>query len=712
MEIKEAVKRMLGLRKQYPNYVLDVDKYLSKDSLNESVNPYEEMLFYVSRETNIDPLTLSTLNEAEISKVIDFDDIVNVTEEFGEAKQEYQKSVGQQLKTLGKKEEPKKKEEVYANNVDFLNKLSKKTLFRLVGDIDAYKAAKAQIKIIREHKKIYQGNPKFDEDLQALESVIEIFENALKNPTEVGKAKKETAEYKRESREISAKYKALDLEIKGYKPSSIANLFISLKTDVMPVYDDDVISDYPEKAGEGYNVYDPTITNAVDKLCNLLYYIADLTGLDVFEIYNMSVSKLKKALNSVKYKLTDKLEELEKEKELTKIDMMTLSSSAYGTTASEVALKHYGGDKKKAISLIMASYTQSVISIALNIAKNYGSQDYLDDLIQEGLLFANIEAENYIDIWGSRENPISFPSFINSKVSLYLRKYAVGLKKGGIMGATTAMVLATADMREFNKFKERIISIDPEARFWDDEKWKVEYSLSRIKQGKESMLNGDAKIVSADSEDEEGKKVFELKSDYDTESMFMSNDALGQLDDAFRDYIEIINTRNINGLRIFSAADVLILDRLAGFVENKRNTQSKWFWTFTDIAKDLKVSDSTINSKFSTNTSTIFDKLELVGKENRRLKKSIDIITKYIKYLYRKDNKNLRGIFYLLPRLTELVQEEVTKVESNIVKTQNGQFDFRDQVLIRMKKNNGDYGKPYTYVDFLTGKSETYQPKK
>lgn len=712
MEIKEAVRRMIGLRKQYPNYVLDVDRYLSKDSLNESTNPYEDMLFYVSRETSIDPLTLNSLNEAEISKVIDFDDIINVTEEFGEAKQEYQKSVGQQLKTLGKEKEPKKKEEVYANNVDFLNKLSKKTLFRLVGDIDAYKAAKAQIKIIREHKKIYQNNPKFDEDLKALESVIEIFENALKNPTEVGKAKKETAEYRKESREISAKYKALDLEMTGYRPSSIVNLFLSLKKDVMPVYDDDIISDYPENAGEGYNVYDSTITNSNDKFCNLLYYIADLTGLDVFEIYNMPKNALTKALNAVKYKLNDRFEELKKEKELTKLEMMTMSSAAYGTTASEVALKHYGGDKKKAISLIMASYTQSVISIAFNIAKNYGSQDDLDDLIQEGLLFANIEAENYIDIHGKDENPISFPSFINNKVGLYLKKYAVGLKKGGIMGASTAMNLATADAREFNKFKERIISINPDARFWDDERWKVEYSISRIKSGEESLLNGDAKIVSADSEDEEGKKVFELKSDYDTESMFMNNDALGKLDDAFRDYIDIINTRNENNLRIFAAADVLILDRLAGFVENKKNPQSKWFWSFTDIARDLKVSDATISSKFSTNTSTIFDKLDLVAKQNRRLKNSVDIITKYIKYLYKKDNKNVRGIFYLLPRLTELMQEEVRNVESNIVKTQNGQFGYRDELLPRLEKNNGNYGKPYTYVDFLTGKSETYQPKK
>ena len=121
MELKDAVKRMFGLRKQYPNYVVDIDRYLSTDSLNESSNPYEEVLFFVSRETGTDPLTLQTLNEAQVMKIIDFDDIIDVGQQYAEAKNAYQSAVHQELRTLGKtggkeKEKDLRQQQLLINN--------------------------------------------------------------------------------------------------------------------------------------------------------------------------------------------------------------------------------------------------------------------------------------------------------------------------------------------------------------------------------------------------------------------------------------------------------------------------------------------------------------------------------------------------------------------------------------------------------------------
>lgn len=715
MEIKEAVKRMFGLRKQYPNYVVDIDRYLSTDSLNESSNPYEEALFYVSRETNIDPLTLQTLNEAQVMKVIDFDDVIDVGQQYAEAKTAYQLSVKQELKTLGKSEAPQKEKdkfELTKGNVKFLNELSKKTLFRLVGDIDAYKTAKAQIKIIREHKKYYPNNPKFDEELKNLEEVIEIFENALKNPVTVGKEIKGTKEYREKNREMSDTIKGLSEEMTGYKPSSLMKLYHELK-GFMPVYDETYVSDFPKMYGSGYDVFDPSIVDPIEKFTNILYYISSLTGLDTFEIYTMSEYRVKKALIENDHKLRDKREQLEKEKELTILEKKAMSSSAYGTTASDVAVAHYGSDRKKAAALIMASQAQVVIATAISIANSMNAKDYIDDIVQQGMLFCNLKVDSYLDFCKDHpERHISFPSYLGSGLGLYLKKYAAGLKKGGVMGDSTAMNLSTMENREYQSFRNNTMAMNPEAALWSEEEWKTAFAMFKLGKGETPLFNGNATIVRADEEDEEGKKVFELKSDYDTESMYENNRAKNALDDACRDYVDIINTKTSSGLRIFAAADVLVLDRLMGFVENKYNKESPWFWTITEIAKDINIAAPTVAVKFSGVGSNIFKKLEEAGKTDSKLRKSTKILYNYLKYLYSKENKQLRGVFYLLEHLTELIVKEVREVETNIVKSDNpkdNRYYFEDELLERLEQTR-NYGKPYKYVNFITKETKIFQP--
>lgn len=713
MELKDAVKRMFGLRKQYPNYVVDIDRYLSTESLNESANPYEEALFYVSRETGTDPLTLQTLNEAQVMKIIDFDDIINVGEQYAEAKNAYQSAVRQELKTLGKSAEPKEKDkfELTKGNVKFLNELSKKTLFRLVGDIDAYKTAKAQIKIIREHKKFYPNNPKFDEELQNLEEIIQIFENALKNPVAVGKELKASKEYKEKSREMSDSIKALSEEITAYKPSSLMKLYHELK-GFMPVYDETYISDFPKMYGKFYDVFDPSITDPIEKFTNILYYISSLTGLDVFEIYNMSEYKIKKALIENDYKLIEKREALEKEKELTILEKKAMSSSAYGTTASDVAVTHYGNDRKKAAALIMASQAQTVIALAISIANTMSAQDYIDDIVQQGMLFCNLKVDDYLDF--CKENPdrhISFPAYIGSGLGLYLKKYAAGLKKGGVMGDSTAMNLSTLENREYQKFRNNTMALNPESAVWSEEEWKTAFAMFKLNNGETPLFGGNATIVRADEEDEEGKKVFELKSDYDTEQVYESNSAKAALDNACRDYLDILNTKTNTGLRIFAAADALVLDRLMGFVENKNNPQSRWFWTLREIAKDINVPDPTVNVKFS-GPANIFKKLEEAAKANQKIKKSAKILSNYLRYLYSKENKQLRGVFYLLEHLTELMVKEVREFETNIVRSDaagGNRYYFEDELLERLEETR-NYGKPYKYVNFITKETKIFQP--
>ena len=718
MELKDAVKRMFGLRKQYPNYVVDIDRYLSTDSLNESTNPYEEALFFVSRETGTDPLTLQTLNEAQVMKIIDFDDVIDVGQQYAEAKNAYQSAVRQELKTLGKsapKEKEKDNFELTKGNVKFLNELSKKTLFRLVGDIDAYKTAKTQIKIIREHKKFYPNNPKFDEELKNLEEIIEIFENALKNPVEVGKGIKSSDEYREKSRAMSDTIKALSEEITGYKPSSLMKLYHELK-GYMPVYDESYISDFPKMFGKFYDVFDPSITDPIEKFTNLLYYISSLTGLDTFEIYNMTEYKIKKALIANDFKLIEKREALEKEKELTILEKKAISSSAYGTTASDVAVAHYGNDRKKAAALIMASQAQTVIALAISIANTMSAQDYIDDIVQQGMLFCNLKVDDYLDF--CKDNPdrhISFPAYIGTGLGLYLKKYAAGLKKGGVMGDSTAMNLSTLDNREYQKFRNNTMVLNPESAVWSEEEWKTAFAMFKLKNGETPLFGGNSTtIVRADEEDEEGKKVFQLKSDYDTEQMYEDNRAKNALDSACRDYMDILDTKTESGLRIFAAADALVLDRLMGFVENKNNPQSKWFWTFREIGKDINVPDSTVNVKFS-GPANIFKKLEEAAKSNPKLKKSVKILTNYLRYLYSKENKQLRGVFYLLEHLTELMVKEVREFETNIVragKEGGGRYYYEDELLERLEENNGNYGKPYSYTNFITKETKIFQPKK
>lgn len=714
MELKDAVKRMFGLRKQYPNYVVDIDRYLSTESLNESSNPYEDALFFVSRETGTDPLTLHTLNEAQVMKIIDFDDIINVGQQYAEAKNAYQAAVHQELKTLGKSGTQEKEEdkfELTKGNVKFLNELSKKTLFRLVGDIDAYKTAKAQIKIIREHKRFYPNNPKFDEELQNLEEVIKIFENALKSPVAVGKELKASSEYREKSREMSETIKALSEEITAYKPSSLMKLYHELK-GYMPIYDETYVSDFPKMYGKFYDVFDPTITDPIEKFTNILYYISSLTGLDVFEIYNMTEYKIKKALIANDYKLIDKRESLEKEKELTILEKKAMASSAYGTTASDVAVTHYGNDPKKAAALIMSSQAQTVIALAISIANTMNAKDYIDDIVQQGMLFCNLKVEDYLEF--CKKNPdrhISFPAYIGSGLGLYLKKYAAGLKKGGVMGDSTAMNLSTLENREYQKFRNNTMVLNPESAVWSEEEWKTAFAMFKLNNGETPLFGGNATIVRADEEDDEGKKVFELRSDYDTEQVYENNRAKNALDDACRDYLEILNTQTETGLRIFAAADALVLDRLMGFVENKHKPQSKWYWEQKDIAVDLNVPQSTVNVKFS-GPANIFKKLEEVGKVNPKLKKSVKILSNYLKYLYSKENKQLRGIFYLLENLTLLMVKEVRDFESNIVradKAGGGRYYFEDELLERLEQTR-NYGKPYTYTNFITKETKIFEP--
>ena len=88
------------------------------------------------------------------------------------------------------------------------------------------------------------------------------------------------------------------------------------------------------------------------------------------------------------------------------------------------------------------------------------------------------------------------------------------------------------------------------------------------------------------------------------------------------------------------------------------------------------------------------------------------LVSNYLRYLYSKENKQLRGVFYLLEHLTELMVKEVREFETNIVRSDaagGNRYYFEDELLERLEETR-NYGKPYKYVNFITKETKIFQP--